>query len=289
LLIREYSADGKYVRTVADTSMLEGMPAWTAAGDRSVYRVGGPGQSDSLWIAAPGGGAAALVHRFASNTAAPTPVSPDGERVLFVDSTGIGVVPISGGRAVEALKSADISGACWSADGEWIWFSEGVARLARVPAGGGEPVRLEATPGLLRDCSPDGRWLARRIADAIVLTSTDGKAERVLAKSSEYASRAEVTAQFGEGGRVLYLLSLDRRTVDVIEVSSGRKLRAVTFHIPPGDQIEGYAFSPDGRRVLLTTGGDRSDLWIAEGFATPATGWKRWLRHWEPSPGAPGK
>jgi hypothetical protein len=80
-------------------------------------------------------------------------------------------------------------------------------------------------------------------------------------------------------------LGLDRRTIDVLDVDSGRKLSAITFDIPLEDQIEGFSFSPDGTRVLLTLGGDRNDLWMAEGIARPATFWNRWFAHWE-SPGS---
>jgi hypothetical protein len=69
----------------------------------------------------------------------------------------------------------------------------------------------------------------------------------------------------------VYLLGLDRRTIDVLDVESGRKLRTIAFDIAAADQIEDFAFSPDGAHVLLTTGGDRNDLWMAEGFAQPAT------------------
>ncbi len=90
-----------------------------------------------------------------------------------------------------------------------------------------------------------------------------------------------MSAQFGGQGKRLYLLGLDRRTLDVLDVDTGRKLRTITFGIPPEDQIEGFSFNSDGTRVLLTTGGDRNDLWMAEGFARPARSWSRWFRHWE--------
>jgi serine/threonine protein kinase len=287
----EYSGDGKYVRTVAASSMLEGLAAWAPAGDRFVYRIGGPGQSDSLWVATASGGPPALVQRLTSNAASQTPISPDGGRIAFADLTGIRVVPISGGRAIQALASESIvgGGVCWSADGEWIWYSEGPRRLGRIPGGGGEPVFIAAQPGILLDCSPDGRWLVRRAAGGFVLTSTDGKSERLVAQSSAYAAHAATSAQFGARGKVLYLLGLDRRTIDVLDVDSGQKVRAIAFDIPLGDQIEAYGFSPDGTRVLLTTGGDRNDLWMAEGFARPATSWRRWWRHWESPERASGR
>ena len=68
----------------------------------------------------------------------------------------------------------------------------------------------------------------------------------------EGATAAEIMAA------TLYLLGLDRRTLDVLDVDTGRKLRTITFGIPPEDQIEGFSTKSDGTRVLLTTGGDRN-------------------------------
>lgn len=283
----EYSGEGKFVRTIAASSMLEGFPSWAPAGDRFVYRVGGPGQSDSLWLGTVDSAAATLVQRLTSDVASQTPISPDGGRIAYADPSGIHVVSVSGGRAIRVLSSARVGGGlCWSHDGEWIWYSEGAARLGKVPSGGGEPVIVETKPGSLRDCSPDGRWLVRSGSGGFVLTATDGTDERVAASSSAYATRADNSAQFGERGKRLYLLGLDRRTIDVLEIDSGRTLRTITFDIPLEDQIEGFSFSPNGTRVLLTTGGDRNDLWMAEGFARPATSWSRWFARWE-SPARP--
>jgi serine/threonine protein kinase len=278
----EYSGDGKFVRTIAASSLLEGFPSWAPPGDGFVYRVGGPGQSDTLWYAASDTRTATLVQRMTSNRASRTPISPDGRRIAYADATGLYVIPVSGGRAVRALASTALErGVCWSPDGEWIWYSEGPPRLARVPANGGDPVRVEAQAGILLDCSEDGRWFMRRTQAGFVLTTADGKTDRQIANSTAYATRDGTTAQFGEHGKVVYLLGLDRRTIDVLEVESGRKLRTITFEIAVADQIEDFAFSPDGAHVLLTTGGDRNDLWIAEGFAQPATSWRRLFEHWE--------
>jgi hypothetical protein len=116
----------------------------------------------------------------------------------------------------------------------------------------------------------------------IVLTSTDGQREHAVAGVGDYASRASNSAQFGDGGRRLYLLGLDRRTMDVLDVESGTRERTITFDVPAGDQVEGFAVAPDGTRVLLTTGGNRGDLWMVEGFARPAASWRRWFSHWQP-------
>lgn len=226
------------------------------------------------------------MQRMTSNVTSHTPISPDGTRVAYADATGLYVIATSGGRAVRALASATLErGLCWSPDGEWIWYSEGPPRLARVRANGGDPVHVEAQPGILLDCSEDGRWLVRRTQAGFVLTTSDGKTDRHIASLTAYATRAGTTAQFGEHGKVVYLLGLDRRTIDVLDVDNGRRLRAIRFDIPAADQIEDFAFSPDGAHVLQTTGGDRNDLWMAEGFAQPARSWRRLFEHWEaPAP-----
>ena len=48
-----------------------------------------------------------------------------------------------------------------------------------------------------------------------------------------------------------------------------------------GDMIQGFSIDASGTRVLLTIGGDRQDLWMAEGFVRPTASWRRWFRHWE--------
>jgi Tol biopolymer transport system component len=282
----EYSADGRFVRGVATSSLLEGFPSWAPAEDRFVYRVGGPGQSDSLWIGRSDGTAAPLVQRLPSNTVSRARFSPDGGRIAYVDPSGIQVVSTSGGRAIRVLSSADLHRfVCWSPDGEWIWYSEG-ARLAKLPSQGGDAVVVQASPAILEDCSPDGRWLLRRGPgqDGFILTSTDGRDKRQAARYGDYASPADNAAQFGESGKVFYLLNRDRRSLDVLEVDTLHKRRTISFEIPPEDLIQDFSVNSAGTRVLLTTGGDRNDLWMAEGFAQPASSWSGWFRHWEPPP-----
>jgi hypothetical protein len=104
--------------------------------------------------------------------------------------------------------------------------------------------------------------------------------EREVARYDEYASRSENSVQFGEGGKVVYALRVDRRTIDVVDVETGQKKRTITFDIPLEDQVDGFSFNSTGQRILLTTGGDRNDLWMVEGFAQSASTWRRWLSHW---------
>jgi Tol biopolymer transport system component len=284
--IIEYSGDGHFIRSVAASSLLEGFPSWAPKGDRFVYRAGGPGQIASLWMGTLDDSPPRMVQRMAGNVISQTPISPDGGRIAYADATGIYVVAATGGRAVPLLATTNAGAAlCWSPDGDWIWYSERPTSLGRVPSGGGTAQPVNASPGLLTTCSPDGRWLLRRSQTDFELTSADGKTDRAIARADEYATRGnnvgDLTGQFSGDSTRVFLLRLDRRTLDVFDVASGRKLSAITFNIPVEDQIETFAFNPDGTRVLLTTGGDRDDLWSVTGFAHPAASWRRWFMHWE--------
>ena len=276
----EYSGDGKFVRTVADSSQLEGFASWAPAGDRFVYRVGGPGQIDSLWMGRENSDAVEFVQRFPSNRASQSRISPDGGRIAFADSPGILIVSVSGGRPIQAYSSSRVDSVCWSPDGEWIWFSEGPPHLARLHSQGGEPQTIKASPGVLADCSPDGRWLLRQVQTGIVLTSTDGTQDRLIARLEDYPSVPKGTLQFGEGGKVVYVLGRNRRSIDVLDATSGKKLRTITFAIPSENSIQTFSVNSTGSRILLDSGGDRNDVWIAEDFTQPSTSWMRWLRHW---------
>ena len=86
--------------------------------------------------------------------------------------------------------------------------------------------------------------------------------------------------QFGEGGKVLYQLESEARTIITWDVATGRKLRSVVLQTKPGEMINHFSVHPDGTRILVQVGRIAFDLWLAEGFARPAPAWRRWLQHW---------
>jgi WD40 repeat protein len=277
----EYATSGAFVRGVATSVALEGYPSWSRSGDRFVYQVGGPGHAETLWIADGEGVGGRMLHKLAvSGRGASPSMSPDGARVAYADASGIHVVSTSGGPAIRVLAAERVdTGVCWSPDGEWLWYSAGPTRLGKVPSQGGTPVPISAGPGILVGGSPDGRWLVRRGSGGYLLTSPDGASERALASYADHAPAAN-SPQFAADSRAVYLLGGDRRSIVMRDVETGRVLRTMAFDIPHDDQIVEFAVHPGGQRVLLSTGGDRYDLWMAEGFAQPASSWRRWFRHW---------
>jgi Tol biopolymer transport system component/predicted Ser/Thr protein kinase len=277
--VAEYSIGGKFVRAAAASANVEMFPSWAPAGDRLVYMAGGPGQSDVLWMASATGGTTTVVQKLASPDRTSYRFSPDGRRIVYSDRTGLQIVAATGGQAIRVLASSEIGPyVCWSADGEWLWYSAR-RRLNKLPSQGGEPVAIPAPPFGLHDCSPDGRWVVGRGPKGFLVLSTDGTQQHDIATNADYPS--DNVAQFGEGGRVLYMLNQSRRAIDVLEVPGGARIRSIAFDVSAGDMIQGFSIDASGTRVLLTLGSLRQDLWMAEGFVRPATSWRRWFRHWE--------
>ena len=278
--VAEYSIAGKFVRAVAASANVEMFPSWAPRGDRLVYVAGGPGQSDVLWVAGTAGGTPSVVQKLAFPDLTSYRFSPDGRRIVYSDRTGLQIVATTGGQSIRALASSDLGPyACWSSDGEWVLYSAR-RRLNKLPSQGGEPVALPGPPFTLHDCSPDGRWLVGRGPKGFLVLSTDGTQQHDIATNADYPFSNDL-AQFGEGGRVLYVLNQNRQAIEVLTVPGGARLRSITFDVPAGDMIEGFSIDASSTRVLLTIAHDRQDLWMAEGFARPATSWRRWFRHWE--------
>lgn len=98
--------------------------------------------------------------------------SPDGERIAFVEridpqSQALWTVRVDGsdGRRLATFQSLTYGGVDWTPDGSGVVYSalaDGRMQLFRVPADGGEAVRLTSTDTNLihPQVSPDGRWVA---------------------------------------------------------------------------------------------------------------------------------
>lgn len=284
--IIEYSMDGKRIRPMVASSLMDASPSWSRLGDRFTYTVGGIGHAAAMWTRAADGSSPEKV---AELLAGSVTYSPDGKRLAFTpaDGDGIATMPVAGGRPVVIYPGNVTSRVCWSPDGEWIWFGENDT-LRKVPSQGGPAVTLKDKMGrwTLLDCSPDGN-LAYTSSQGLHILASDGKGDRLL--SPRVPAGRPVGGQFGEGGQVFYRLRYGGEDwgLDVVDVQTGTVRRTIRFEVDPSDVINSFSVHPDGKRVLLTTGGLRYDLWMVEGFAQPATGWKSWFRHWEiPQPPA---
>jgi Tol biopolymer transport system component len=248
-----YSPDGKHI---AFTSNRSGnFEAWVSNADAS----------DPMQLTS-----------FGQNVTAPISWSPDSRRLLVFsrvrDAKQIYVVDSGGGR-LSPVPGATMSGAAFSADGRWIYFSEfsaGKLRVAKADARGPYAVvsRFEiAAPNL--KVSPDGEFLyftkpgtppeLWRVALDAGGDST-GEPSRVLASYSGGVSY-QVT---GDGvffiagcepaGRALCVSFLDFAT------SKSREIARIEKRIWPGLSV-----SPDAKVILWAQiDQQRSDLMLVE-------------------------
>ena len=276
--IIEYSPNGKQVRALVASSNRDGDPSWSPGGDRFVYTVASPGRSTTyLWTRGADGSGAMLL---AATPASRPRYAPDARRIAYIAgfaADGIDTISATGGRPVRIVSAAGVQNLCWSSDGEWVWYQQG-GKLWRAPSqGGGQAMAVQDQADTLVDYSPDGRWIAYQSKSGLNLIAPDGKQGHVLTGAPDYGN----VGQFGEGGSVLYMLRNNRRSVDALDVATGNVRRTIDFEVARADEITSFSFHPDGKRVLLQTGGLRYDLWMAEGFAQPAHGLMSWFRHWE--------
>ncbi|HEX8150353.1 MAG TPA: winged helix-turn-helix domain-containing protein [Pyrinomonadaceae bacterium] len=135
--------------------------SWTPDG-RIVYASNESGNYD-IWLAGAEGGGRKQLTVDALTDHSPA-VSPDGGRVAFVsDRTGrqrVWVMDIDGGNQTP-LSPGDVRDRPrWSPDGRWLVYTTTDSALWKIPAAGGEPVRLTDLDARTPAVSPDGRLVS---------------------------------------------------------------------------------------------------------------------------------
>ena len=111
--------------------------------------------------------------------------SPDGEWVAFFDDDELRKIPVGGGTSTVLCEARTARGGTWSED-DWIYFTHGEVRLARVPSSGGSPEDLieeavfgpHALPGsrgVLAALNLVGVGPSRKDEATIALVTVDGQ------------------------------------------------------------------------------------------------------------------
>jgi len=280
----EYGMDGKVIRPMVSTTSRELYSSYSPTENRYAY-VSLAGRHPSLWTRGVDGNSPLLLREApeAPNGPSAPAYSPDGKRIAYWVPQELQTIAAAGGQHVTVTKvRVPVADICWSKDGETIWFTQ-PGRLMKVSTLGGEPETVREVRGFQVACSPDGRWISYPNEKGLNLMTPAGKEDRILIPGPLPNGRV----QFGEGGRVLYQLEFDSRTLVTWDVATGRKLRSVTLQTKPGEMVNHFNVHPDGTRILVQVGRIAYDLWLAEGFAQPAPPWRRWLQHWVVPPPPP--
>jgi len=265
---------------VGSSSAQAGSPTWSSDGRRIAYVVSHDGRDDVYVMNADGSG-----QRMLRRNAAGPAWSPDGRKLAFIGAHGdprrIVARPDvyvwnAGGGGLRKLAHTAWSWPVWLPDGRLAiekgkgcppcsWNSE----LWVMNADGSER-RLVMSGGLGRiDWSPDGRSIAleyspRPHRPGIYVMNADGSGRRWLADGTRplWSPRGDVIA-FRAADRDAGLWSIN---------ADGSGERTLTTHLYAVDGSQGYAWSPDGRKIAFTFGRFPADLENTEIYVMNADG-----------------
>ena len=187
------SVQGKDVRQVTSDRMPHLTPSLSPDGQRVAFFTDKGGNRD-VWIVPMDGGPAVPLTKGGASNMHPS-WSPDGQSVAFYSSraggTHVFVAPASGGDARQLTSGPSREYfPQWSPDGKWIAFAsnrdDGVQRLWRIPASGGDPQPLTKSQGYFFRWSPDGKriYFMSELDDALRVLTLDGSPERQVTRFS---------------------------------------------------------------------------------------------------------
>ncbi len=262
---------GVAARSPLSSTRRDDSPQFSPEGRRIAFSSTRSGHQE-IWVAnVDGSNPIQLTTTRASGTAR---WSPDGKRIAYDTQAedglwDINVIDASGGKPTTVVRHpADDKAPSFSRDGKWIYFSSnrsGRDEIYRIPAIGGEPVRLTNNGGYVAFESVDGSsiyYTKTGVGCApLFIRPLTGGPERQVAKS--VCERGFVVHANG-----IYLLSHnpDNQNVDLtlLDPSSGES-RVLAASL--GRLDIGLTVSPDGQTIFFSTSAQYgADLMLVEGY-----------------------
>jgi serine/threonine protein kinase len=201
-------------------------------------------------------------------------VSPDGKRICFPirreRRSTLYCTNAEGADARAIAPSLDVRGAAsWSPDGKWIAVAArerlGV-RVFKIPIGGGGPIRLVDSVSSNPVWSPDGQFILysgtphARNAPLKAVTP-DGRPYGTPPLSVD---RVGDSYRFLPNGKdlVLKLGGFRRQDFWLFDLATGRRRRLTTLR--PGESLNRFDVSPDGKNILFERVRENSDIVLIE-------------------------
>ena len=250
----------------------DGFLAWTPDGRIVYYSNAGGG--DDIWITGVDGGNPKQLTSNARINQSPS-VSPDGRRIVFL-SEGTGAphlwqMNIDGGGQRQLTNGASgEQSPQFSPDGRWLVYNSvfGISTVWRMPAEGGEPVRLTDKISTWPTVSPDGRWVA------YFYRSDDNAPTRVAVaplEGGEPVKTFDLPPNFSQplrwtpDGRALAYIDTRGGVSNVVAqpLDGGATKQLTDFK---ADRIFFFDFSRDGKQLALSRGTVTSDVVLISNF-----------------------
>jgi WD40 repeat protein len=150
-----------------------------------------------------------------------------------------------------------------SPDGKWIFFRRlGIADMTsiwRVPAGGGEPIKMSDEYAYYPAVSPDGNWVAffspsEKKVRLLVIPSTGGAPVKTfdVAPETDYLIFTEIVPWTADGRYLTYIKNQgDTSNIWGQPFAGGAPRRLTNFD---SQRIFSFAWSPDGKQLAVARG-----------------------------------
>jgi len=204
--------------------------------------------------------------------------SPDGEGIAFFQKGKLRKISVLGGPATTICDAANLRGGSWGADGTIVFAPDRNSGICRVPAAGGEPVKL-TDAGTGGGMGPTHRW-PQLLPDGktVLFTASTSSSKytdaNVVALSLETLKEKELIhggnfARYVSTGHIVYARSAILMAVPF----DAEKLKVTGSPVPILEGVAGsessgsaqYAFSQSGTLLYLpgsASGNDRLLIWI---------------------------
>jgi len=243
--------------------------------DSSLWYLASRGGADGVWRLV--GGRASEVWK--SNQGAvvdAVAVSPDGKSVCLPvrrESRSIlHCMAADGTNARPIAESLDVRGAAsWSPDGKWIAVAaresgETGTRVFKIPIDGGPAIRLVDSVSSNPVWSPDGTFILysgtpRARSVPLKAVTMEGKSYPLPVIMVD---RVGDSYRFLPNGKEIVVKVGGFRHEDLwlVDFATGRRRRLTALR--PGDSLQRFDVSPDGKRILLERVRENSDIVLIE-------------------------
>jgi Tol biopolymer transport system component len=241
--------------------------------DSSLWYLASRGGADGVWRLV-GGRATEVWKPSQGAVVGAVAVSPDGRSVCFPirrrSRSTLHCATAEGTSPRAIAESLDVRGAAsWSPDGKWIAIAakegEGV-RVFKIPIDGGPAIRLVDSMSFSPVWSPDGRFIVysgipRARSVPLKAVTPDGNPYPL---APLFVDRVGDSYRFLPNGKGLVVKVGGFRHQDLwlFDVATGHR-RPLTA-LRPGESLQRFDVSPDGKQILLERVRENSDIVLIE-------------------------